>query len=37
MVQFVGLKKFNPMIVIFFVALAAFGYMCFVLVKPEKF
>ncbi|MEI6410614.1 MAG: potassium-transporting ATPase subunit F [Bacteroidota bacterium] len=25
------------MLVLFFIALAVFGYMCYVLVKPEKF
>jgi len=30
-------KKYKMMILLFFVALLAFGYMCYVLLKPEKF
>jgi K+-transporting ATPase KdpF subunit len=32
-----GLKKSEPMTVIFIVSIALFGYMCYVLVKPEQF
>jgi len=32
-----GLKKSNPMAALFIIALAVFGYMCYVLLKPEKF
>ncbi|MBP9878638.1 MAG: potassium-transporting ATPase subunit F [Chitinophagales bacterium] len=35
--QLTGSKKFNIMTILFIVAIAVFGYMCFVLLKPEKF
>ncbi|MBL7821991.1 MAG: potassium-transporting ATPase subunit F [Saprospiraceae bacterium] len=31
------MKKFETMILLFFVSLAVFAYMCYVLLKPEKF
>jgi len=32
-----GLKKSKTMAALFIIAIAVFGYMCYVLLKPEKF
>ncbi|MBP9104468.1 MAG: potassium-transporting ATPase subunit F [Chitinophagaceae bacterium] len=33
----IGLKKFNTMIALFIISIAVFIYICYVLLKPEKF
>ncbi|MBK7442021.1 MAG: K(+)-transporting ATPase subunit F [Bacteroidetes bacterium] len=33
----IGSKKFDVMIILLIIAICVFGYMCYVLIKPEKF
>lgn len=35
--QLMTSKKYKNMTILFIIAIAVFGYMCYVLLKPEKF